>query len=299
MIATLADFEESTAFERLVLAEVFPLLATTNTVAQAALDLRGGGGVTTDGMMLENLGTQARQDLIDRLRPLFFGAAWKILDLLVELGLHLDGLTPKKGPWLISKKKTYARRRRGQCLPWISHQDLWERICDVYASTVEARHALVHRQFLLSSSGDMTDIRDRHGVRKRDVTAGEQEAFARAAQRIAAATLASALSNRERLAIAWLLDQLGAHHGHPPLGGSEARSVEVVRIDAAQTSSGWVVDVNHAKAEVHRVSSDRSFYDIEIHFPGTGWSPITGPLEEVPSGSKVSIDPHAPPSWVW
>jgi hypothetical protein len=111
MIATLAEFEESTAFERLVLAEVFPLLATTNTVAQAALDLRG--GVTIDVKMLENLGPQARQDLIDRLRPLFFGAAWKILDLLVELGLHLDGLNPQHGTWPISAKKKYARQRRG------------------------------------------------------------------------------------------------------------------------------------------------------------------------------------------
>lgn len=118
-----------------------------------------------------------------------------------------------------------------------------------------------------------------------------------AIQRIAAATLASALSNRERSAIAWLLDQLGAHHGRPQLGGCEARPVEVVCINATQTSSGWVVDVDRANAEVRRVFPNRSFYDIEIHFPGTGLPPITGPFEEVQSGAAVSIDPHAPPHW--
>lgn len=298
MITTLMEFEEGTAFERLALAEGFPLLATTDTVARSTLDLRAGGGATIGVVAIEDLGAQARQDLIDRLRPLFFGVAWKVLDLLAEFSLHLDGLRPQDGrTWTISEKQRYASQHRGQISPWSSHPALWERVCGVYASTVDARHALVHRRFLLSPAGDMTGIRDRSAVCKPDVTTREQEAFLRVAQRIAAATLASALSNRERSAIAWLLDQLGAHHGQPPLGGAEARAVDTVCINATQTSSGWVVDVNHAAAEVRRVFANRPFYDIEVHFPGTGLPPIPGPLEEVPPGSAVPINPHAPPSW--
>jgi hypothetical protein len=217
VITTPVEFEEATAFERLALAEGFPLLATANTT----LDLRGGRSAIVDVVCIEN-GAEARQHLIDRLRPLLFGAAWKVLDLLLELSLHLDGRRPNNGTtWTIAEKRSHASQHRGRSLPWTSHRDLWGRVCRVYCSTAEARHALVHRRFLLSQPGDMTDIRDKIGVRRPDVTVREQEAFAQLAERVAAPTIAATLRKRERSAIAWLLDCLQAHHGQPSLGGAE------------------------------------------------------------------------------
>lgn len=299
MITTLVELRDAMAFERLALAEGFPLLAVSATVAQASLDLRHPApGATIGAMSIENLGAQARQDLIDRLRPLFFGAAWKVLDLVVELAFYADGLRPQTpGRWRIDEKQQLAKCHRGQCPPWPAHPDLWERICELYAETVEARHCLVHRRFALSPIGDMTDIRDRSGVRKPDVTAAEQEFFSKAAQWVAASTLASALSNRDRSALAWLLDQLSAHHGRPALGGYDACLIEVVRINATRTPSGWIVDVGYAADEVRRVFANRPFYDIEIHFPGTGLPPITAAIEDVPKDSAVPVDPRSPPGW--
>jgi hypothetical protein len=296
MITTLAEFEDATAFERLALAEGFPLLA--NTVTNAMLNLRGAAeGTLVQVMVGGSLGGQARQELIDHLRPLFFGAAWKILDLLLEFAFYADGRRPKKAVWTIEEKKVYANRHCGQCSPWLVHHDLWELICDIYVATVEARHSLVHRRFLLSPAGDMTDIRDRQGVRKPDLTAAEQEAFSKMTQRVASATLTSALSNRERSAIAWLFDQLAAHHKRSPLGGHKTCPIEVVCVDATHTSCGWVVNADRVNEEVRRVFANRPFYDIEIHFPRTGLPPIIGPLEYLPGGSAVPIDPQSPPGW--
>lgn len=178
-----------------------------------------------------------------------------------------------------------------------AHPDLWERICALYAETAEARHCLVHRRVTFSPAGDMTDIRDRNGSRKPDVTAADQVYLSKMAQRVVASTLAGVLSNRERSPLAWLLDQLGAHHGKPALGGHDARPVEVVRTNATRTASGWVVNVDHAGCEIRRVFPDRPFYDIEIHFPGSGLSPILAALEDVPPGAEVPVDPNNPPAW--
>jgi hypothetical protein len=211
--------------------------------------------------------------------------------------LHGDGLLPPKRGWSIADKKNYASQHRGRCTAWVTHYDLWERLCDTYGATVEARHSLVHRRFSLSTNGDMIDIRDLNGRPQADLTVAEQEAFTRMAQRVASATLAVALSNRERSAIAWLLDQLTAHHKKPLLGGSEAGPIPAVWTDATRTRDGWAVDADYANGEVRRVFGARPFYDIEIHFPETGLPPISAPLEDVPAGPTVAVDPRSPPIW--
>lgn len=43
------------------------------------------------------------------LTPLLFGAAWKILDLFVELALNLSGAKPKRRNWTIEEKVTAAK----------------------------------------------------------------------------------------------------------------------------------------------------------------------------------------------
>src|SRR5262249_46475356 len=151
------ELDDATTFERLALATGFPLLPNPATVAQASLDLRSPNrGVTLGAMAVENLGAQARQDVIDQLRPLFFGAAWKVLALVLEFAFFADGHRPQaSGRWRIDEKQKLARRHRGKCPPWMALPDLWARICALYEETAEARHCLVHRRITISPAGDM------------------------------------------------------------------------------------------------------------------------------------------------
>ncbi len=42
------------------------------------------------------------------LRPLAFGAAWKVLDLLIELALHRASRSPNGNHWTIEEKAELA-----------------------------------------------------------------------------------------------------------------------------------------------------------------------------------------------
>jgi hypothetical protein len=239
MIQTTVEFEDASSFERTTLASVFPLISTQ--AASASLDLRTSHGpVTVDLSLGGDLGGGARQALINELRPLLFGAAWKVLDLLFELAFHQCGLAPKKtAKWDIAEKRAHATSNLGSCPPISSNPDIWMRLCALYANTVEARHCLVHRRFVLSSSGDMTQIRTLSGVLQPDLTATEQEAFCRTARSVAAACLTSRFTNRERLDLIWWLDQQTRHHRAAELGGgSPGRPVEVVKVNAIHTPTG-------------------------------------------------------------
>lgn len=87
MVTSLADFEEDTAFERSVLDVAFPVLGPCDS-----LDLRGPNPhVTLTAWICDS--ETARRELVHQLRPLFFGAARKMLDLLLELDFL--GSSPK------------------------------------------------------------------------------------------------------------------------------------------------------------------------------------------------------------
>ena len=128
----------------------------------------------------ENFGEAARAELIHQLRPLLFGAAWKTLDLLFELAFHQASLVPRSlSRWRILDKQAHARARSGTLAPLSSDSDIWSRLCALYANTVEARHCLTHRSFLLNLEGDMTNLRAPNGMAQPDVTSSEQQAFCR------------------------------------------------------------------------------------------------------------------------
>jgi hypothetical protein len=126
MLTSLPDFDDSSAFERSALAAVFPLMPVPQSVARASVDLRAGRRGATIGIMaIDDLGDAARHALIDQLRPLCFGAAWKVLDLFFELALHSDGLSPKQpGKWTIAEKQGLVCKGHGQCNPLSHNADI-------------------------------------------------------------------------------------------------------------------------------------------------------------------------------
>src|SRR5215203_7167061 len=103
MITTQNDFEEETAWERTMFALAIPVMPLT--ASRASLDLR------TSSISYEatsSVGEGAKEALRNSLLPLLFGAAWKILDLALELAFAWAGLAPKNGRrWSINEKSQH------------------------------------------------------------------------------------------------------------------------------------------------------------------------------------------------
>jgi hypothetical protein len=104
MIQTIPDFEDSSAFERFALGSVYPLMGSSG--GSVFLDLRTTPvNLTFELTSLVNGRDEARNELIQDLRPLLFGAAWNIIDLLLELAFFQAGLQPSRaGQWSIAEK---------------------------------------------------------------------------------------------------------------------------------------------------------------------------------------------------
>ena len=109
MITTQSDFEDETAWERTVLILAVPLMPLT--ASGDVLDLRTGSIATTLSSLAlsSTVGSAAVEELRNSLLPLLFGAAWKIMDLGLELAFALAGLAPQNGRrWKINEKLQHA-----------------------------------------------------------------------------------------------------------------------------------------------------------------------------------------------
>ena len=297
MITTLAEFDDSSAFERSALASAYPLLGPNPRAS--IIELRDPASPRVYATFRESPKEAARAALINEIRPLLFGAAWKTLDLLLELALHQAGLRPKMaGRWTIAEKKAHALDNRGVLAGLSTDTDIWARVCALYANTVEARHCLTHRSFMMSPSGDMTNLHDQKGAAVPDVTSGEQQAFCRVSQRAARVVLSSRFSSRDCSNLIWWMDQLANHHRLGVLGGGTlGQPTPIVLVNAELTAAGWTVDLARARDGSGMIRG-KPYFDIEIYFPGTGLPPVTGYLEDAPSVDKVVIDPAALPQWL-
>jgi len=298
MIQTSADFEESTQFERLALATVFPLASLDD--GSISIDFRSGPANITAHLTSYVFGREeARSELINELRPLLFGAAWKILDLLLELAFNRGGLQPKQtGRWTIAEKQKHARAALGSGVAICTDGPVWGRLTNLYVNTAEARHCLIHRSFKVDPAGAMLDMRDNQGNPCPDITAAEQAALCRLAQSVAEVVLANRYGNRERSDVAWWCDQLVGHHQMSLLGGAERRAVGLVIVNAVRTTGGWEVDTASSYQRASESLTGCRYFNVEIHFPGTGLPPMLGRLEEASRGTRIGLDPANPPSWV-
>jgi hypothetical protein len=97
MPTTITELDDDTAFERVVLDRAFPLMPSSDGAASIIeLGTAGAVGVsvtpqnahaTVSISTTDHLG-QSPDVQIGAIRPLIFGAAWKVLDLLIELALE-------------------------------------------------------------------------------------------------------------------------------------------------------------------------------------------------------------------
>jgi len=103
---TAGRFADDTAYERLVLSQLSDVVKIALGQGSATLDIRGPNNLVAIGVH-EVVGAGAVQDALRPMQPLAFGAAYKILDLLVELVMDLNG--PVTGRRTMKDKQAFAR----------------------------------------------------------------------------------------------------------------------------------------------------------------------------------------------
>lgn len=291
MISTVLEFDESTAFERWALDALVPLPSTRPHSAVEDIERNLRVMLETAVMRLHAGGI--RKVYVD-LRPLAFGAGWKVLDLLMEVSLSLAG-RGGGGRMAIGEKIEKARHGAGVCPPLSQDAELWGTLTDLYAASAEIRHSLVHRLAEVDRVTGQLTGRDERGRPLTPITADHQEAFCRAVQRAAQAALAQSIRRRERSDLAWNLDQLRHLHGRPPLGGHQMQPAALKIAPTKTRGDRLLVDVPTLLDELRFRFPGRSAYDASFTLPDG--QHLLAELEQAPP-AEVEVDPAKLPEWI-
>jgi hypothetical protein len=236
MISTAQEFGEWTSLERRMLEWASP--RTRRSATPTRTDLRdpantvvGISGVSTSGSGLDAA--------LGEFRPLLFGTAWKVIDLLLECAL--SGLaSAKQKTWRIDEKQKHARAFAGTLPGLTDTADVWQRLCLVYAETVEARNRLVHRQLEVDTDGSF--IKLSLGPSRIDVQ--EQEALQALALRCSEVVLRQSCRARDKLILGWYLNVLGKLHGLAIVPASNEGPPIIVVVSARPSGPRWEFDAH-------------------------------------------------------
>ncbi len=307
MPSSLTELEDDTAFERYVLDRATPLLPRSQGTSVIELGESNSTGVAVGVQpamvhvgMTDSGGSAGDQLSAEDIRPLFFGAAWKVLDQLIEFALEQAGVSHDR-KWDYSIKFKVGETASGSVTPvppFDLRPDLWSRTIMTYASTDVLRHSLTHRRLIVdAATGDINGVPRLGEPAPTALTAAEQSAFCQVAVGAAEAVIGRQLPTRRADQLSWTLDQLISHHGQPSFGASPAQGVIPVVIvrPTPGPSNELTLDfadiANRARAAVGGVSH----YDLEIHLPDR--RVLAGPLEDAPPG-QVTFAVASPPEWL-
>jgi hypothetical protein len=289
----LARLEEETAFERLALETGTPL-----TEPQYGwVDLRTSplGDV---GFMVGTAisGTEAVDRLRAELRPLLFGAAWKILDVVIE-----RAIPARKGHWPISEKVKRARRLDVPVWsPFVKSDAEWVAALQMYANTEQLRHGIVHRRAEVTPSGELRVANENQPGQPFTMTDEEQLAFCRAARRLIDAIVSRAIWPRERDDLAFQLGKVHQYSGLPATGRDELRTVCEIHVNLKKVRWGRgrvKLDVPALQPTMRQQEGHRAF-DVVAYLPNTpDGATLIGKLETAPV-EVLRFRPDRPPAWL-
>lgn len=289
MIETVQDFDDETAWERMAISFAVPLMPLT--AQGATLDLRGGKPWSVTIAVLDSWQDQSAEEWRRALLPLLFGAAWKVLDLALELALHMGGEKPcGKNRWKIKEKTDHATARSG-ALPGVpSTGDMWAALTSFYVASAETRHALVHRRVAVTAETLELVGRDEAGKPLRAFSLKEQLAFCGVAQRLANGVIEGRLASREQADLRRLLTELWPHHGVHMTGPASA-TVPVTVI--ADLPGDHRLDTNALRHAARSVWPWAVFVDVELHVDDGRI--LLGEIEDAPT---TTLDLGALPDWL-
>lgn len=299
MIETVEDFSEATEYERLVLNQLFPLLpddAMGNT-----LDLREamqGTGPAKHGMTAVIKMFADDRNLQGVLAPLAFSAAWKVIDLLIELALAKGGFQPagQTGRWSITKKVRLAAQAPGDQLLGVDRA-VWHAICHAYARTEEHRHCLIHRRASFTENPLRLAGKKQDGEPLQPLDEQELRAFVNLAQLLGTGVVETSMSERTVGQLRFLLQKMNRHIGCEfaqslPLGPV----VSVFMCLQPGEGKGWLADFDYVHQKMAR-SMPHYLADVWIDIPNESGYRLFGHLEQLPK-EKIAIRLDALPDYL-
>lgn len=231
------------------------------------------------------------------IRPLLFGTAWKVLDLFMDVLMANNQLpTSYLGRYSIAAKVRSARS--GQLAQDLLEQGTWDALRHAYAATDQLRHSLVHRRVTVDEHGTLTGHDERGVALAPTLSLDEQEAMARAAQRLgeAASQGLPVDARTERDLGAWLT-RLSALHG-VSLGAGEPLAVIrelTVVVYRDPESRAYLLPVPELWA-LPNLAGDGAV-DLVVEFSDQPGIIARGRLEDAPT-EVVQLSPAALPSWL-
>jgi hypothetical protein len=288
MPTNLTEFEDDTAFERYVLDRATPLMPRSS--GSTVIELQGSDStslaVEAQPAMVhvgadDSSGSGEHRLSPDDIRPLLFGAAWKVLDQLIELGLEQMSFTHDlKWRYSIGLKVREAGKGTVRPVPpFDGRPDLWTRVLKSYAATADLRNSLAHRRLTVDrSTGSIAGAARPNTIAQMNMTADEQSAICRVAEGVADAVINGALSSRRMDQLSWVLDQLTSLHKQSLFGTSPALGrIPMVIVRSSPTPSGVLtLDFGSLRARARAAVGDVSHLrpgNPSIRWPGAGRSP--------------------------
>jgi hypothetical protein len=310
MPTNVQDFDDDSAYERYVLARLTPLVKKPPGGIEVGLGDDGSISANVQAVAATTAtpaGAPGDQFKFRDIAPLVFGAAWKVLDLLVELRLEqLHVSKNAQGRYSIEMKVGEADNGTVSApAPFDNPQGtlctLWEQVLKCYAVTKELRHSLVHRQLKVDpSTGAISGTPGPTGVSPRPLTPpltpAELDAFCRVSEGVAEAVISGALSRRRADQLKWLLDQLGSHHQQPPFGIPSTDGLIPVFVVERTPVVKYELTLDFAaiRQRARTLYPSASYYDLQIRIPD-GRILVAG-LEDTPDDEVISLD--ALPDWL-
>ncbi len=295
MITTLQEFEESTAFELYVLETVRPAIEQHDG---ACIDLRGGKTVAEVSVIFnDSLYAEAVDSLKDKLAPLLFGAAWKVLDLLLEFALTSATLAPARHDWSIAEKQQHAQSASGDKGVLGCSQQVWTAVLSVYAATVEHRHCLIHRTAKVDATSGTLEGVDRGNQPLKPLTRDEQVALAKASGLIARRVVAGGLDRRAEDHLKYYLDLLGAHSGLPRFGISGINAPVDILLTLMNDGGRLILDMSGVVERAREVFQTVAHFNLLIDVPDGSGRRLFAQAEACPPG-QTTINLNALPAWL-
>ncbi|KEA63395.1 hypothetical protein ADIMK_2432 [Marinobacterium lacunae] len=298
MITTVSEFQDAVAFETYVLDKMLPVVSGGEN---GSIDLRGDATIAAIQVSFtDNLSSGAVESVKNDLAPLMFGAAWKVLDLALELILNAGALTADRrngNEWSIIAKQSLAAQSAGDFHVLTSDRQVWVAIGALYANTVEHRHCLVHRTALIDSNTGALGGKDRSGNALASLSLDQQKAIARIASLVAEGIVGGGVTTRNRDHLCYFLDQVAPHTNQTPFGVTKQGAPATIYTDLKINDEHLVVDVQAAAEKAAGVFQDVLHFNVVFDIPdGTGRK-LKANLEEIPSGQTV-VDLDDLPDWL-
>lgn len=230
------------------------------------------------------------EGIVQRLRPLLTGAAWKILDQTIE---HQMGHRPGT-PNLSITSKVRSAASYSVASPLANDlRTLWHGVLDAYKEYSEVRHGLIHRIGSTGAAGSFNTTLD-DGVTPVSVSVVEQQALCRLARRLVDYTTRGNIGYDYYADMGHQLSLLTRVQNRA--WPARNRTMRTEYIDSFDSSSEYIINIDHIKGRVIGSLYTTTCIDLVIEVDRSRNSFLAGPLEL--ARDLETISSSNPPSWL-